>query len=132
VLPFGTTMIIKAFYRGGGFLEANIVKSCKGGTIDIFDRMIRYQEVLLPPHKYKICSFQCLRRTIYGNNLSDKLTNPVFLVNILISIPFASQKGIFFRDDFAVKECCQCWKLFRKTFDLQVSTEITVFLVHML
>lgn len=53
-------MIIKAFYRGGGFLEANIVKSCEGGTIDIFDRMIRYQKVLLPPHKYKIGSFQCL------------------------------------------------------------------------
>lgn len=53
-------MIIKAFYRGGGFLEANIVKSCKGGTIDIFDCMIGYQEVLLPPHKYKVRSLQRL------------------------------------------------------------------------
>lgn len=53
-------MIIKAFYRGGGFLEANIVKSCEGGTVDIFDRMIRYQEMLLPPHKYKVRPFQCL------------------------------------------------------------------------
>lgn len=69
---------------------------------------------------------------IQSNSLSDKLTNPVFLVNILVSIPFASQKGIFFRDDFTVKECRQRWKLLRETFDLQVSTEITVFLVHML
>lgn len=53
-------MIIKAFYRGGRFLEANIVKSCKGGTVDIFNRMIGYQEVLLPPHKYKVRSFQRL------------------------------------------------------------------------
>lgn len=53
-------MIIKAFYRGGRFLEANIIKSCEGGTIDIFNRMIGYQEVLLPPHKYKVCPFQGL------------------------------------------------------------------------
>lgn len=48
-------MIIKAFYRGGGFLEANIVESCKGGTIDIFDRVIGNQKMFLPPHKYEIC-----------------------------------------------------------------------------
>lgn len=59
-LPFRTTMIIKALYRGSRFLEANIVKSCKGGTIDIFNRMVRNQKVFFPPHKYKICPLQCL------------------------------------------------------------------------
>lgn len=35
-------MIIKALNCGGGFLEANVVESRKGGTVNIFDRVIGY------------------------------------------------------------------------------------------
>lgn len=88
-------MIIKAFYRGGGFLEANIVKSCKGGTVDIFDCMIGYQEVLFPPHKYKVRSFQRLvieRVGIerFGVLAEGRKFTPVFLVDILVGVPLAS------------------------------------------
>lgn len=53
-------MIIKALYRGGWFLEANIVESREGGTVDIFDRVVGDQKVFFPPHKYKVGSLQCL------------------------------------------------------------------------
>jgi hypothetical protein len=53
-------MIIKALYRGSGFLEANIIESCKGGTIDVLDRVIGNQKMFLPPHEHKVRSLQCL------------------------------------------------------------------------
>lgn len=53
-------MIIEAFYRGGRLLEADIVESREGGTVDILDRMIRHQEVFLPPHEHKVGALQRL------------------------------------------------------------------------
>ena len=35
-------------------LEADVVEACEAGTIDILDGVVRYQEVLLPPHKHKV------------------------------------------------------------------------------
>ena len=52
--PFRVSVIIVSFYTGGGLLEADVVEACEAGTIDIFDGVVRYQEVLLPPHEHKV------------------------------------------------------------------------------
>ena len=53
--PFRVSVIIVSFYTGGGLLEADVVEACEAGTIDIFDGVVRHQEVLLPPHVYVVC-----------------------------------------------------------------------------
>lgn len=53
-------MIIKAFYRGGRLLEADIIESREGGTVDILDRVVGHQEVFLPPHEHKVGALQRL------------------------------------------------------------------------
>lgn len=53
-------MIIKALYRGSRLLEANVIESCKGGTVNVLDCVIRNQEVLFPPHEHKVRPLQCL------------------------------------------------------------------------
>ena len=52
--PFRVSVIIVSFYTGGGLLEADVVEACEAGTIDILDGVVRYQEVLLPPHEHKV------------------------------------------------------------------------------
>jgi len=52
--PFRVSVIIVSFYTGGGLLEADVVEACEAGTIDIFDGVVRHQEVLLPPHEHKV------------------------------------------------------------------------------
>lgn len=64
----------------------------------------------------------------------DKMskTNPVLLVNILVSVPLAGQKRVLLRNYLAVEERRQCRKLLRETLDFQIATQVTVFLVHVL
>lgn len=57
-LPFWAAMIIIAFDCCCRLLETNVIKSCKRSSINIFNGMVRYQEVFLPPHKNVISQFQ--------------------------------------------------------------------------
>lgn len=56
----------------------------------------------------------------------------MFLINIFVSIPFASEKRILLGDDLAVEEGRQGGKLLGKAFDFEVATQVAVLLVHVL
>lgn len=42
-------MVIIALDSGGGLLETDVVETSKGGAADVFDGVIRNQELLLTP-----------------------------------------------------------------------------------
>lgn len=54
LIPLWTTVIIVALDGSCAFLEADVIKAGKGGAVDVFDCVIRNQEMFLPPHKDEI------------------------------------------------------------------------------
>lgn len=47
-------MVIISFHQGFRFLETNVVEARERGAVDVADRVIRHQEVLLPSHEHEI------------------------------------------------------------------------------
>ena len=56
----------------------------------------------------------------------------MFLVNILVSIPFSREEGMLFSDYFSVKERHHLRVLVRQVLDFQISANIGVLLIHVL
>ena len=53
-------MIVISLDGCGRFLEAYVIKASERSAIDILDRMIWYQKVFLPSHKYKVSTLKRL------------------------------------------------------------------------
>lgn len=60
------------------------------------------------------------------------ITHPVFAVDVLVGVPFARQKRIAPRDDFAVEERRQHRIFGCEAGDFQIAAQVGVFLVDML
>ena len=56
----------------------------------------------------------------------------MLFINIFVCIPLSCKEGKPLADDLTIKECGEGRELFCKSFDLQVATEVRVFLVNML
>ena len=116
-------MEVVAFDGGSGLLEADVVESGEGGAADVFDGVIRDEEVLLPTHEDEIRLIECLiiecvRIKGLGILIKGHKLAPMFLIHIFIGIPLSGEEGVLPADDFAVEEGRQRGELFRQTLDL--------------
>lgn len=57
---------------------------------------------------------------------------PMFLVHILICIPFPCKKWVLFANDFTVEECCESGEFFSQSFDSKVPTQVGILFVNVL
>lgn len=125
-------------------MEANVIKSSERRPADVFDGVVRHQEVLLPPHKYVVgvCERLVVKRVrierlrvlakrikltlqIINTKINKKQkkngrqeTYPVFFVDVLVGVPLARKKRVLLADDLSIEERSQCGKLIRQSIDL--------------
>lgn len=99
--------------------------------------MVRYQEVLFPSHKHVVALLQCFVVKIVGVEIflivyeSGKLTK-MLPVDVLVGVPFASEKWILLRNNLPVEERCERGEFEGQSSDFEVTAKVRVGLVYML
>ena len=58
--PFGVSVIVISLYTRGRLLETDVVEARETCPVDVLDRVVGNQEMLLPSHEHVVCLFQLL------------------------------------------------------------------------
>ena len=109
-------------------MKTDVVEARETRPVDVLDRVVGNQEMLLPPHEHVVCLFQLLivetvrvkvfRVLVKGEefalktstlinfsvNFMKAFSHPMFFVNIFVCVPFSREEGMFVSDYFPVKE----------------------------
>ena len=58
--PFRVSVIVVSLYTRGRLLKTDVVEARETRPVDVLDRVVGNQEMLLPPHEHVVCLFQLL------------------------------------------------------------------------
>lgn len=119
-------------------VEADIVETVEAGAWGDALPVVRYKEVLLPPHEHVLALHKVLDATaplqILGVGSERRELLPVRHVGALISTPalVLGQEAIARADDLALEVGCYHGILFRESFYMQVPAQETLPQVYVL